>query len=91
MKILEINGNGNNFDVTVTAVFSSDKFEYMTACYNMSGGDEIICVYDGKINIEDPGIGPYEEYATREEALCSEFKGVFTVMFGLACSIGPEL
>lgn len=91
MKILEISANGSSNDVTVTAVFSADKFEEMTACYNKADGDEILCVYDGRINIEDPGIGPYDDYVNRAEAMSSEFGGVFSVMLGLADLVGVEI
>lgn len=70
--------------VDVFAVACNEDGEEVTLCYEEGAGANQIHVYDGRINMGDPGEGPIEEYADRGEALGSEYCRLFKVMFTLA-------
>lgn len=89
--IYELNANGMTVNgkpaVEIHAYFmdGKDHEHKMTACYSGIGGsDDVICVYDGDVNVEDPGEGPYEEYSDRGDALKGDFSKIFAVLFDLA-------
>lgn len=91
MKIYELNANGMTVNgkpsAEIHAYFTEGESDErkMTACYSCAGGiDEVICVYDGDVNVEDPGEGPYDECDDRDSALKSEYGKIFKVLFDLA-------
>lgn len=90
-KIYELNAQANDVIfqgtpmkcVEVTA-FASDGEENKATVTCEFMDKELIFVYDGEVNTQDPGEGPMEEYGSREEALASEYGEVFKIVFELA-------
>jgi len=84
-KVNELAGGEKCVDVFAYA--KDGQFGEITVAYELCGADEQILVYDGRINTNDPGEGPLEEYGSREEAIGSERGECFRVVFDLADGI----
>lgn len=83
-KIEELNAKVNGNVVDVFAVAKDDEFGEVTLAYELFGGNESIFVYAGRINREDPGEGPYDEYGSRDEAIASKYGHSFSAVFAAA-------
>lgn len=79
-------GNGTK-NIEIYAFARDENNSEATLTYEMVGNEEQMFVYDGVINTEDPGEGPAEEYANRQEALSSEYGNLFKVIFDLTDNI----
>lgn len=71
----KVNGEIN---VTVFVFAEDDKNGQFTVGYER-GVSELMCVYDGHVNTEDPGTGPDEEYERFDQAVESEYVWVFEI------------
>ena len=92
MKIYKLNATANDVIyngvktkcVEIFAFAKDENDNAVTICCEMTGDEHLIFVYDGEINTSDPGEGPTEEYANREEALASEYGDLFKAVFDMA-------
>lgn len=68
--------------VVVSATASNEQYGDITAGYESTSKG--IYVYAGLVDLEDPGEGPIDEFASRDEALASEYGDVFKAVFAVA-------
>lgn len=73
--------------VDVFAYAKDAKYGDVTIAYELCGKDESALVYAGRINTEDPGEGPIEEYASRNDAIDGEYGKLFNIAITLADGI----
>lgn len=79
VKVNAVDVSGKGYDVSVYVFGENNTWGDITVAYDRCGDDESMFVYDGHINTSDPGEGPVEEYANRDDALGSEYGWAFEI------------
>lgn len=76
--------------IEIYAFAEDEAGKKATLAYELCGNDETALVYDGWIEVSDPGVGPAETYADRAEAAGGKYGVMFKTVFGLADGLKAE-
>lgn len=86
---MKVTTGASEGSVEITAVFDDSTYGVITVCYANECG-EVICVYDGNVNTEDPGVGPLDEFANKHDAIESEYGDEFDFVFNVVSLVTAE-